>query len=54
MDLSGMTLTGGFTFVQPPPAQATAGWYGTGNPGSDRLERQLFANDTATASYRAH
>lgn len=53
MDLSGMTLTGGFTFVQPPPAQATAGWYGTGNPGSDRLERQLFANDTATASYRA-
>lgn len=53
MDLSGMTLSGGFTFVQPPPAQATAGWYGTGSPNDSRLERQLFATDTLTASYRA-
>ena len=51
MDLSGMTLSGGFTFVQPPPAQATAGWWIGGGPDIG-INRMLFATDTAAQSYR--
>ena len=53
MILSGITITGGVSFTLPPPAQATAGWYGTGSPSPNGLQRQIFATDTATASYRA-
>jgi hypothetical protein len=49
----GITFTGGFSITLPPPAQATAGWYGTGTPNPNSLERQMFATDTATATYRA-
>jgi len=50
MELNGMTLSGGLTFAEPPPTQATAGWYGMDN----NLQRQIFANDTATAVYRGN
>ena len=56
MDLSGMTLSGGFTFVQPPPSNVpTAGWY-TGGINYPSLysvvDRITFATDTVNASVR--
>ena len=49
MELDNVTISGGFAYTVGPPTQATAGWYGMQN----NLQRQMFANDTATASYRA-
>ena len=48
MQLDNVTISGGFAYTVGPPTQATAGWYGMEN----NLQRQMFANDTATASYR--
>jgi hypothetical protein len=56
MNLSGMTLSGGFTFVQPPSStEATAGWYAGGlNYPSvySTINRITFATDTVNALTR--
>jgi len=46
-----MTLSGGLNFSEPPPAQATAGWWMGGNPDIG-ISRMIFATDTASLSYR--
>lgn len=57
--LGGVTITGaGVTFVAPPPAQGTAGWFGGGYQDTyapviqSVVQRITFATDTATASVR--
>ena len=53
MELTGMTLTSGFTYTPPPP-ENTAAWFGGGyNPSrTSTVNRITFATDTATASVR--
>ena len=50
MELAGLSLTGGFTYIAPP--KNTAGWWGGGSPGKTNVVRITFATDTATASVR--
>jgi hypothetical protein len=52
MELAGMTLTGGFTYIAPPP-ENTAAWFGGGQfPYTSTVDRITYATDTATASVR--
>jgi len=56
MELTGMTLTSGFTYTPPPP-ENTAGWWAGGylSPTYSRtstVQRITFATDTAIASVR--
>ena len=55
MELTGMTLTSGFTYTPPPP-ENTAAWFGGAYavPGGilSTVDRITFATDTATASVR--
>ena len=50
MELAGLSLTGGFTYIAPP--KNTAGWWGGGSPGKTNVVRITFATDTATSSVR--
>ena len=53
MELTGMTLTSGFTYTPPPPENKAA-WFGGGynGPRTSTVQRIIYATDTATASVR--
>ena len=51
MELAGLSLTGGFTYIAPP---IEAGWFGGGSTPArvSTVDRITYATDTATASVR--